>query len=111
MSKEISIPFRDDMKVAMATSLKICTTRNKKYGDPEDYFMFWFNNMIFKCTLTRVEKNELGFVARWLFAPEGFQEPHEFVDIWTELHPRKGFVDTQVAWTHWFTVEIAEMIA
>lgn len=99
---EITIPFREDMALAAISGRKICTTRSEKYGDPGDTFEIKLFSFKTKFVLTRVEKNTLWRVAQFYFYPEGVETTREFIDLWNEIHPRRGFRPEDVRWTHWF---------
>lgn len=50
----------------------------------------------------RMEKHELQYVAENLYEKEGFEQPDQFVEIWKEIHPCKGWQPQQVVWVHFF---------
>jgi hypothetical protein len=99
---EIKIPFREDMAELITVGRKKCTTRTEKYGDVGDTFPVKWKNITTNLVLTHVEKKSLSFVAQFLHDPEGFENATDFVDIWNEIHPRKGFDPKAVKWVHWF---------
>ena len=45
----------------------------------------------------------LWFVADNLYETEGAMEPIEFINIWKEIHPGKGWQPEQEVYYHYFT--------
>ncbi len=96
---EIKIPFNDWSLERLQYDNKTATTRNKKYGKPGD--VFYVMNTI-KFELDEVIQKTLHDVAYYHFREEGARDPHEFIDVWKELHPKKGFVHNQKVYFHTF---------
>ena len=98
MSNEIKIPFRDDMVKACLHEGKRCTTRYKKYGETGDRFLVgsrWF-------VITNVARVRLKKVMERYYLAEGFSTMGEFVDVWTQIHPKRGFRMEDMVWVHFF---------
>jgi hypothetical protein len=100
LSSKVYIPFRDDMVRAIENGMKCCTSRNKRYGDPGDHFMLRGKTY----HLTSIQHYTLDHVAHGLFREEGTNSSAEFIALWEEIHPLKGFDPNQKVWTHFFEV-------
>jgi hypothetical protein len=99
---ETNIPFREDMALAVISGRKHCTTRTYKMGHVGDVFPVSWEGITRKYKLRHIEQRRLDFVAQFLYVPEGFDSATEFIDIWNEIHPRRGFQPEDVRWVHWF---------
>jgi len=101
MRKRIIIPFHETMQKAIIEGNKTCTSRNKKYGNPEDYFILGENiyrlTLVLRCTLEEVASN--------YYKDEGFISSEDFVSMWNTLHPILGYVSTKKVYVHWFKEE------
>ena len=95
---EIDIPFLDQFKEPMLKGIKTVTSRNKIYGDTGDRFKKW--GMVFE--LRWIEKIPLVVVACHWYKEEGFNSTDEFIEIWKNLHPRKGFDPDHLVYMHKF---------
>jgi len=95
----IAIPFLERWRESMSQGIKTCTSRTKCYGQLGDIFV------VFDATfwLGKVEKMKLEDVATTLFREEGCHSPEEFIKVWEELHPRKGWDGGQKVWVHHFS--------
>ena len=98
MSKQIIIPFQSKWYDKVLNGKKTCTSRTKKYGNPED----WFEQFGSTFRLLSVNKFTLEYIANNLYKEEGCSSPDEFKKIWVALHPRKGWVPEQVVFAHFF---------
>jgi len=94
----VFIPFRPDMTKAVLDGNKCCTSRNKRYGEPGD----WFDLGKHRFKITAIERFSLDMVAYTLFKEEGLDSPDAFIGIWKEIHPGRGFDPNQKVWTHFF---------
>lgn len=94
----IHIPFLRDWKDKMVSGQKTCTCRTKAYGKAGDYFRIF--DMTFR--LINVTKMALRDVADKLYREEGCASPQEFMDVYTSLHPRRKFQDTDMRFVHYF---------
>ncbi len=101
MSEQVTIPFQPYWFHKILTGLKTCTSRTKRYGRSGDRFSQFGANF----TILSVEKHRLYYIANNLYKEEGCDSPEEFKGVWLELHPRKGWVPTQVVWVHFFRKE------
>lgn len=98
MDKLINLPFHPTMELAVLNGKKICTSRNKRYAHPGDYFLLG-NNMYY---ITAVFKSTLEEVATTYYKDEGFESKEEFIALWKKLHPMVGYIPTKKVWVHWF---------
>jgi hypothetical protein len=92
------LPFRPEFEDAIRSGRKTVTTRTRRYGKPGDILDTPFGPV----RLGRVERTLLAGVVPALYHEEGFDSPQEFIEMWTRLHPRKGFVPEQWVWVHEF---------
>ena len=95
---EIEIPFNDWSKERLNLCVKTATSRTKKYGNVGDTFTVEDS----KYKITLINKLPLWFIANELFETEGCKSTQEFIDVWEEIHPRKGWVDEQEVYYHYF---------
>ncbi len=95
----IKIPFNNWSIERLRDGRKTATSRTKKYGVPGDMFITT-DGTIFE--LEAIVKKTLHDVAYYFFKEEGAKDPHEFMDVWNELHPKKGFVHNQKVYFHTF---------
>ena len=96
--EKVNIPFRDDMKLAILNGKKTCTSRNKRYGYIGDQFEIDGQKFV----LTWVSHVYLDDVAHLKYQDEGFESPNQFIEVWNQIHPRKGFDPLQTVWLHEF---------
>lgn len=108
---QIKIPFSEEMQGRIWQDMKFCTSRNKKYGEPGDWFSLllaksdkgvWISTIYTHHVLVAVEQLELEEVANHLYWAEGFHSPKDFIRTWNMLHPRKKYGPKQKVWVHWF---------
>ena len=95
---DIHIPFRDDMKQAIADGRKTATSRTKRYGKPGDRFQVdgrWYE-------LIRITRQELVWVARRYWKDEGMDSEENFWQVWKQIHPRKKISEYDLVWFHEF---------
>lgn len=69
---QIEILFKREMKEQIFLGNKICTWRNKIYGEPGDTFPVYYDGEERIYTLLGVVPMQLSFVAKYLYTPEGF---------------------------------------
>lgn len=96
--REIYIPFNEWSKDKLDTDEKTCTTRTKKYGDPGDYF--YVKGV--KYVLTAVQRVSLQEVADFYYKYEGCGSSDEFILVWNDIHPFKGYDAEQRVYLHIF---------
>lgn len=94
----VDIPFNDWSEQRLQAGHKTATTRTKRYGDPGDRFRaaghVW--------ELTHVVKLPLGIVAEQFYDLEGARTTATFVEVWEDIHPRRGFERDWAVWLHLF---------
>jgi hypothetical protein len=93
---EIKIPFKKEFKDAILSGVKDTTSRNKRYGIPGDTFEIFGK----KFELIVVKNVQLSYVRAYYWKREGAKSMDDFVRIWIEIHPRKGYVAQQYVWLH-----------
>lgn len=94
----VDIPFQPYWEEAMLSGRKTCTTRPRRYGNPGDTFAAFGAEF----EIVTVTREQLGKVAFLLFDIEGCDSPEHFIDIWNQLHPRRGFQTGDERWAHRF---------
>jgi hypothetical protein len=95
---QIQIPFMEMFREKMLSGKKTWTSRTRKYGAPGDTFMAFGSTF----ELVNVMEMRLGVVAWLHHRDEGCNSQEEFVECWKQIHPRKGYVPSQVVWIHQF---------
>lgn len=95
---KIEIPFNKWSEERLETGMKFATSRNKPYGKPGDTF----SHDGFEYTLELIVKLPLWFIRDYLYDTEGCSSPKDFEDIWKWIHPRKGWVEKQEVFYHYF---------
>jgi len=98
---KINIPFNSWSKIRIINGKKSATSRYKKYGESGDTFTIGKTDYI----LNGVMKSRLADVAKRFYTDEGCDTPEEFKEIWTEIHPRRGFRPDDIIWIHFFLPE------
>lgn len=83
---------------ALASGRKTATTRSKRYVRPGERFVGL--GMEFECL--RTVQLPLAVIRDGYWEEEGVSSPEDFVKIWNGIHPRRGFVGTDVRWLHTF---------
>lgn len=106
MGKKIIIPFNDWSKKRLALGVKTATSRNKKYGEPGDYFEVNLGDQgTVRYELVFVKKKRLVDIAKHNWKSEGCTDELEFIKVWCDIHPKKGFEPRQEVWYHSFIVK------
>lgn len=95
---EITIPFKNEMKQAILSGKKNCTSRTRKYGKVGDYFVIDTR----KFALDNIAPMTLSEIAHMLYKREGFDSPGAFKDYWCKIHPIKKFDPHQKVYVHFF---------
>ena len=93
-----TIPFRPIFFELMDKSIKRCTARNKRYGNVGD--IFESHGRRFR--ITAIYTETVGRIAEHHWKEEGCRSKDHFIEVWKNIHPKKGFVPDQVVWLHWF---------
>lgn len=102
MPQQIILPLMPRWQHKMLLGLKTATSRPNKYGHAGDTFRQFGANFV----ILSIEKHTLGYIADNLYKEEGCDSPDEFKEVWSKLHPRKGFIPTQLVWVHFFRKEV-----
>lgn len=94
---KVKIPFQPRFKEPMLNGTKTWTSRTRRYGKAGDTFEAFDHEF----RIDKVERRTLEDVAdHW--RKEGCDYREDFVNLWWQLHPQKGFVPTQRVHTHIF---------
>jgi len=94
----IEIPFNSWSIERLLAGNKTATSRNKIYGRKGD--VFHVQDMAFE--IDSIEYIKLMKVAYMYFREEGATGSQEFINVWTELHPKVGFIPSQKVYFHKF---------
>lgn len=92
------MPFLDEFKERLLVGRKTATTRSKRYGKPGDLFTAF--GATFR--LKRVSPLSLNDIAGIYYWEEGFEHPHDFIEVWKHIHPRKGWTPDEMRFLHEF---------
>ena len=95
--KRIHIPFNEWSARRLEARKKFCTSRNKRYGQPGQTFVCIREYVIIGCA-----KMPLWMVAKYLWRMEGAVSEADFKYVWSQIHPKTGFVPDQLVWVHFF---------
>jgi len=95
---KIRIPFNNWSRERLKKGIKTATSRNKKYGEVGDTFVV--DGVTYE--LEVVTKVSLQSVLDVCYDIEGAKSKEEFIEIWKEIHPRKGWDPDQKVWFHRF---------
>lgn len=96
----VEIPFQERWRDLMLTGKKTMTSRTKRYGQEGDTFKAF--GATFK--IYHMGELPLHMIAAGYYLLEGCVSPADFEHVWWSLHPRKGFVDEQVVFCHFFRI-------
>jgi hypothetical protein len=94
----IEIPFNGWSRERLKKGSKRATSRSKRYGavgqvfDVEDR----------RYQIDLVIRVPLWFVAENLYLSEGAESYDEFIAVWTDIHPRRGYRPDDMVWYHHF---------
>ena len=93
------IPFKPHFRKLVKEEKKSMTTRTKRYGKEGDLF-----SVSKDCTirLLLVTKTCLAIVANTYWREEGCTSPNHFINEWKCIHPKRGYVPTDIVWLHSF---------
>ncbi len=95
---KVIIPFKTKWRLPIHAGWKTATTRTKKYGKAGDTFEVFGDTF----ELTEVRKVTLLTVSLRWHKEEDCETPDDFIRVWREIHPRKGFVKDQPVYLHLF---------
>ncbi len=95
-----NFPFLGRFHPLMEQGIKTMTTRPRKIGGVG--YKWIVNNRTYRtvgqCSLP------LSYIANHLFLQEGCDDPHEFIDVWNEIHPFKQYQPDATKVAHFFQV-------
>jgi hypothetical protein len=94
----VEIPFNDWSCERLAEREKTATTRTSRYGDPGDEFVV--DGTVYE--LTHVVHVPLRVVADHFYGVEGCDSRAEFIDVWEDIHYRRGFEPEWPVYLHLF---------
>lgn len=77
------------------------TCRTRRYGEPGDWFYVGGRRFV----LDHVEELSLHDVARYHYQEEGCTTPSEFIAVWNEIHPKRGYRGDDIVNAHHFHFE------
>lgn len=95
---EIEIPFHEQFRGPLLEGVKTATSRTSRYGAPGDEF----DAFSARFRLVEVFRATLAEVSSHLWREEGVASSDEFRRIWARLHPRRGYVSTDLVYVHRF---------
>jgi len=95
---EVKIPFKERFREVLLDGTKTWTSRTRrmgKMGDTFDAFGATFE-------IERVERRTLGNIRYHHWKEEGCKSSTDFFEVWEQIHPRKGYIPSQLVWVHIF---------
>lgn len=93
----VLIPFLDRFREPMVKDEKTWTSRTRKYGAPGAHFFVAGH----KFEILVIRRMLLGEVAdHW--KEEGCSSREDFVEVWCQIHPGRGFQLDWKVWVHIF---------
>lgn len=95
---KIEIEFDPRFYNSMVAETKTSTTRYSRHGNHSDFFEFLGH---LYC-IDEIKRVYLYKVAQNCFRSEGFTSEQEFIDYWTETHPRLGYRPNDMVFFHRF---------
>lgn len=98
---QIHLPFLPRFHQPILRGKKTMTCRTKRYGDPGDWFYVQGRRFV----IDLVDELYLRDVAREHYQEEGCATPSEFIAIWNEIHPHRGYRGNDVVIAHHFHYE------
>lgn len=98
MSELFRVPMNDWSVERLEQGRKTATTRTERYGEPGDRFEAAEQTY----ELTHVVEVPLAVVAEYFYSEEGAESPDEFVEVWNDIHYRRGFEAEWPVWLHLF---------
>jgi len=94
---KVHIPFKQRFREALLNDTKTLTSRTKRYGKKGDLFEAFGGLFL----IISVDKMKLKQVAK-LWREEGCNSQEDFINVWKQIHPRKGFDPEQEVFVHKF---------
>lgn len=95
---DFEIPMNGWSEDKLYKGQKTATTRTTRYGDPGDRFEAVGNIY----ALTHVVKVPLEVVADHFWEEEGCEDRAEFLEVWNDIHYRRGYESDWEVWLHLF---------
>lgn len=102
-SELVDIPFNDWSIEQLYSNNKTATTRTDRYGLPGERFKAAEEVWEF----THVVRVPLQVVANHFYSEEGCMSKEDFIDIWEDIHYRKGYEPDWMVWLHLFREDSA----
>jgi len=94
---KFKIPFYERFRKPMLDDVKTWTSRTKWYGNIGDTFEIFGHEF----EIVDRFRASLNYVAlHWI--EEGCESREDFIQLWKQIHPRKGFDPTQRVFVHVF---------
>lgn len=99
-----AIPFLNRFLQPISYGEKTMTCRMKKYGEPGDILYVPVSPDIrpLMIQILEVRQVKLGEVAGLYYREEGCATTRDFMNVWNQIHPKRGFDSEQVVWLHIF---------
>lgn len=105
MANTVDIPFASRFWTLILEGRKTWTSRTKRYGEPGDLLRaFPHTEKQVMLRLDKVFRAQLRTVAADHYGEpqEGCASEQDFIALWVELHPRRGWNPGQWVWVHVF---------
>lgn len=100
----IRIPFNERFHDKLRKREKTMTARTKAYGKAGDVFEV---DGVGRFRLLSVVPCALRVIAEKFHKEEGCESPREFMDVWVEIHPGRGWTPNLVVKLHVFELLVA----
>jgi len=94
---KVQIPFRPEFREVMLNGIKTMTSRTKPFGKEGDTFPAFGAEFRLKYVFRELLRYS---AVNWEM--EGAKSKEDFIRIWNEIHPRKGFDPFQSVWVNIF---------
>ena len=94
---KVKMPFKKRFKEPMLNGTKTFTSRTKRMGKIGDTFEAFGRTFIIKDIWVATLR---GVSAFW--EEEGCESKEDFMEIWKQIHPRKGWQPEQEVYVHIF---------
>jgi hypothetical protein len=98
MKKQLEPSFLPEFKEPMLAGRKTATSRTKRLGRVGQKFKAF--GAVFE--FTAIQRMPLRWVRDIYWADEGVASPAAFVEVYGRIHPRRGFIETDKVWIHFF---------
>jgi len=96
--KTVFIPFKPQFKDVLLNGQKVMTSRTRTFGKCRDQFRIFGGTF----EILSVKTMMLNTIATKFFNEEGCDSPEDFMRVWCEIHPYKGFQPFQFVHVHIF---------